>query len=137
MSLYNHDPLRNDIYGFDDESRHVNWRIILGLIVLFSLAILVAVNYFGQPVPSNQLRHAAAVSSPTVPLYSKASTTDTASHIVGTVTIGDTLDVQTIQADGWCKVVLRDRRMYGDPGVPGYIQQPHLSMADSTKAALL
>jgi hypothetical protein len=137
MSLYNHDPLRNDIYGFDDESRHVDWRILLGIVVLFCLAILAAVNYLGHPVPSNQLRHAAAVTTPNVPLYSQASTTDTSSHVVGLVTLGDTLDVQTMRADGWCQVILRDRRIYGDPGVAGYIQQPFIAMPDSAKAALL
>ncbi|RPD45834.1 SH3 domain-containing protein [Hymenobacter sediminis] len=103
------------------------WVFLLNIVITLLLIYL----------SSHQLRHVAAVNHPNVPVYSKASTTDTSSHVVGTVTLGDTVEVHSLQANGWCQVTLPGTRVIGYPGIPGYIQLSFLSMSDSTKAALL
>ncbi|KUG05836.1 hypothetical protein [Solirubrum puertoriconensis] len=90
-----------------------------------TLATVVQVlTYRSERVPSYELRHPVAVVGREVPMQSIMDQSQQAE----TLNPGDTLDLQVVQPNGWCLVVLpKDRREGSGPGnfdtTPGYVQR--------------
>lgn len=78
-------------------------------------------------------QHPVLVTGKQVTIYSMATDTARDSHVVGTVTAGSTVNLDSLHADGWCRVSLPEA---GFPALDGYVQQQFLSIPEATRAAL-
>ncbi|GAB3288422.1 SH3 domain-containing protein [Hymenobacter tenuis] len=111
-----------------DSKWRVNWIQLAIWILFINICLTLWVNYMIGPT-----KHPVSVTGKNVPVYSMATDTARASHVIGTVNEGSTVDLAGIQADGWCQVSLPEA---GFPRLNGYIQQQFLLISDSTRKAL-
>ncbi|MBC6605711.1 hypothetical protein H8B13_02665 [Hymenobacter sp. BT188] len=110
----------------------INWWQLVGWTLLVNTVFGSLVYYYTRPVPSRLLSHPAAVITPDVPLLSHP-TADLTATTTGVVTLGDTLEVHAVQANGWCRATLRETSWPSGRGATGYIQTSYLSLLDSIK----
>ncbi|GGG59023.1 hypothetical protein [Hymenobacter glacieicola] len=106
----------------------VNGLQLAAWVLAFNIAVISWINYMIGPT-----NHPVLVIGKQVPVYSMATDTARASHVIGTVAGGSTVDLARIQADGWCQVSLPEA---GFPRLDGYIQQQFLLISDSTRNVL-
>lgn len=111
----------------------INWWQLVGWILLVNTIFGSLVYYYTRPVPSRLLSHPAAVIAPDVPLLSHP-TTDLTTSTLGVVTLGDTLEIHAVQANGWCRATLWETPLPGGRGATGYIQTRYLFLLDSIQS---
>lgn len=97
----------------------------LGLNTVFWLLL----HFSGQPVPSKRLLHPAAVTGKNIVLYSLPDASPAAT-ILGVVTQGDTLELEAVEASGWCRVTVPTGRPGQEP-ITGYLPAQHLTFLGS------
>jgi hypothetical protein len=111
----------------------INWLPLIGWTLLVNVIMTLAVYSVSRPTPSAQLRHPAAVLVAESTLRSVPAD-EMNSSTVEVLALGDTVDVLSLSADGWCYVTL-PQMPDGRKGT-GYIRKQSLVIADSTLAAL-
>ncbi|WP_055562645.1 hypothetical protein [Hymenobacter sp. AT01-02] len=126
-------PFRFNPLRYQDGQPRINWLPLLGWVLLLSTALLGFVYSTTRAVPSRQLRHPAAVLVQDATLRSVAAD-EMHSSTVEVLQLGDTVDVQSIQSDGWCLVTLPQTPLSNGRGGTGYIQRRFLALPDSVVA---
>ena len=109
----------------------VNWIPLVGWALTLNTVFFLLVYSYSQPVPSKRLNHPVAVTGKNVILYSVPGT-DPAASIVGTVTQGDTLELEAVEATGWCRVTV-PALLPGSQSITGYLQPRSLAIPGSTQ----
>ncbi|GAA3936687.1 hypothetical protein [Hymenobacter algoricola] len=105
----------------------VNWPQLVVWTLLLNAGLLLWIKYQVGPI-----RHPVTVTAKSAVVFSLATDTARASVAVETVYAGGTVDLHTVQADGWCRVSLPEQ---GYPRRQGYVQRRFLLIPDSTLLA--
>ena len=98
------------------------WVLVVNFIAIASI-------YLGSSGPLRTLRHPATVNASSLIVYTQAATS-AASHVQAEAKAGETVELQSIQPDGWCYVTLPSSRL------SGYVRQELLQIPDSTQKTL-
>ena len=105
----------------------VKWVSLIVWVLFINLSMMLIIYLVSQrPL---LLRHPVTVKKPTVLLYTQANT-GANSHVEASATQGESLEIHSLEPNGWCYVT------QPASGLSGYVLQAALLIPDSTREAV-